>query len=65
MSFSFVKKDDRLEAKTGNMTSVRAILYDRYGNIAYNANGYSLDMKIPVSLMKYASLQKTSGDFTQ
>ena len=65
MSFSFTKKDDRLEAKIGNTTPVRAVLYDRYGNIAYNANGYSLDMKIPVSLMKYASLQKTSGEFSQ
>ncbi len=56
MSFAFVKKDDRMEAKAGNLDNTRATLYDRYGNIAYNTTGYTLALSIPDDYAKYATL---------
>lgn len=64
MSFAFVKKDDRMEAREGNLNNTRATLYDRYGNIAYNTTGYNLNIHIPEESKKYASISKTGYTFT-
>lgn len=63
MSFSFVKKDDRIEAKSGTMNNTRATLYDRYGNIAYNTTGYNLTLALPEESKKYATLPTTNYAF--
>lgn len=65
MSFSFAKKDARLEAKKDNATRVRATMYDRYGNIANNTTGYTLALSIPEGLAKYASVSSNSVNFTE
>lgn len=64
MSFSFVKKDDRIEAKEGNLDNTRATLYDRYGNIASTAAGYNLTLRIPTESQKYASLPQSVYSFS-
>lgn len=64
MSFSFAKKDERIEAMEGNMDPTRATLYDRYGNIPYNATGYSLVLHIPDEYKKYATLSGTGYAFS-
>ncbi len=64
MSFAFVKKDDRMEAREGNLNTTRATLYDRYGNIAYTAMGYNLTLRIPEESQKYASIADTEHTFS-
>jgi hypothetical protein len=63
MSFAFAKKEDRIEAKESNLDNTRATLYDRYGNIAYNAPGYRLSLNIPEESKKYATLSGTGYSF--
>lgn len=63
MSFAFVKKDDRMEAREGNINHTRATLYDRYGNIASNTTGYNLSLRLPEESKKYATLSKTEHTF--
>jgi hypothetical protein len=63
MSFGFLKVDDRIEAKVGNLDNTRATLYDRYGNIAYNTTGYKLAISIPPESQKYTTLSQTEVSF--
>lgn len=60
MSFAFVKRHDRMEAKEGNINNIRATLYDRYGNIAYNTTGHTLSVRIPEESSKYATISNSS-----
>lgn len=64
MSFAFAKQYDRIEAVEGNTDRVRATLYDRYGNISYNAPGYSLSLHIPDEYAKHAVLSGTGYAFS-
>jgi hypothetical protein len=63
MSFTFSKQNDRMEAKEGDINNARATLYDRYGNIAYNATGKSLTLSIPEESKKYATTSGTIFPF--
>ena len=53
MHFDFTNPNPRLEAREGNTTLVRATLFDRYGNIAYNAPSSTLALNIPDEYQKY------------
>ena len=64
MSFTFAKANDRMEAIEGNKDPTRATLYDRYGNIAYNTTGYTLNIAVPLESQKYASVSGNSLPFT-
>lgn len=64
MSFAFVKKDDRMEARESNLNNTRATLYDRYGNIAHTATGYNLTLRIPEESQKYASISVAEHVFS-
>ncbi len=64
MSFAFAKQSDKIEAKEGNIDNTRATLYDRYGNIAYNTNGYSLAVNVPDEYKKYAMVSGTGFTFS-
>lgn len=65
MSFAFAKENDRIEAKIGNLNPTRATLYDRYGNIAYNATGYKFAVSMSEESKKYATLSGTGFTFSQ
>lgn len=60
MRVGLVSDSAKMEAAPGLSTTIRAELFDRYGNLAYNhASGYSATFKVPTGYGKFGSI--TSG----
>ncbi|MDD2566021.1 MAG: VCBS repeat-containing protein [Candidatus Gracilibacteria bacterium] len=63
MYVGLVNSNPKLEAKAGEKTTIKAALYDRYGNITYNDSSHSIKFQIPEEYQKYAEL--SGGKYIQ
>lgn len=60
MIVDYANPNPRMEARESSTTTIRATLYDRYGNIASNASGHSLTLSIPEEYAKFAKLKSAT-----
>ncbi|MDD2487531.1 MAG: hypothetical protein PHS92_04120 [Candidatus Gracilibacteria bacterium] len=51
---------DKIEAKKGEKAILTAKMYDRYGNVAYNAKNYKISFSIPDEYKTFAEFEGSS-----
>ncbi|MBP8016521.1 VCBS repeat-containing protein, partial [Candidatus Gracilibacteria bacterium] len=65
MRLGLINTKQKFEAKSGEKTKIKAVLYDRYGNITFNDSSHKINFIIPEEYKKYISFSGNSYLQTQ